>query len=86
MIVNGQSVRKRTDVLRFSAYTLVAMAGLVGTVRFAHGPWALHAISVIVSIAATVSSFRFRAYSHWFGILVVLVCAGSILEHLTRAS
>lgn len=82
-VVDGEVVPKRTALTPFVVHTVVAIAGLVLVLRYAGLSWPLHALGIVLALVGTVASHGYRPYSHWFGLVVVVVTAGSVVLQLS---
>ena len=82
-LVDGQVVLKKVTFAGFALSTVIAFSGLAVMVGQAHGSWPLHVLGAALALGGTVASYTYRAYSHWFGVVVVLAIALTFLEHLT---
>lgn len=82
MLIDGKIIQKKTAVMPFMVYAMTALIGLFVVVRFSDSSWPLHVLGIVITLFGTVASFRYRYYSNWFGLIVVLIIAGSVVQHV----
>ncbi|WP_309126286.1 hypothetical protein [Kocuria sp.] len=80
--VQGHVVAKREDGPGFLAWTLLSAAGLSLVVASFPGANWLVLPGALLALLGVSQSHPYRAYTHWYGLVVAVVALGGPLLHL----